>query len=42
MDHPAIRQFFSGPRGRAAQAQEKRQAHAPARTESEKQPSKPR
>jgi len=26
VDHPAIRQFFDGPRGRAAQEQEKRQA----------------
>ncbi len=28
MDHPAIRQFFDGPRGRAAQEQEKQQAGA--------------
>ena len=42
MDRPAIRQFFDGPRGRAAQEQEQRQAHASAKTESGKQPSKPR
>ena len=30
MDHPAIRQFFAGPRGRAAQEQEKQQAGAQA------------
>ena len=38
MDHPAIRQFFSGPRGRAAQAQRQ----APAQTDSEERPSKPK
>jgi phospholipid/cholesterol/gamma-HCH transport system ATP-binding protein len=40
MDHPAIRQFFEGPRGRAAQEQEKRQAGGRADTKSEKPPSK--
>jgi len=42
MDHPAIRQFFDGPRGRAAGEQEKRQADAQAETQSEKRPSKPK
>ena len=42
MDHPAIRQFFDGPRGRAAQEQEKRQADAPAESKNEGQPSKPK
>jgi phospholipid/cholesterol/gamma-HCH transport system ATP-binding protein len=42
MDHPAIRQFFDGPRGRAAQGQEKRQAHGQTDTKSEKTSSKPK
>jgi phospholipid/cholesterol/gamma-HCH transport system ATP-binding protein len=42
MDHPAIRQFFSGPRGRAAQQQEQRQADAQSDSTSEKRPSKPK
>ena len=42
MDHPAIRQFFDGPRGRAAQEQEQRQAHGQTDTKSEKPPSKPK
>ena len=42
MDHPAIRQFFDGPRGRAAQEQEEQQAEAPADTNSEEPPSKPK
>jgi phospholipid/cholesterol/gamma-HCH transport system ATP-binding protein len=42
MDHPAIRQFFDGPRGRAAEEQEKRQAGAAATTTSERPPSKPK
>ncbi len=40
MDAPAVRQFFDGPRGRAAQEQEQRQAGA--QTESEIRPSKPK
>jgi phospholipid/cholesterol/gamma-HCH transport system ATP-binding protein len=42
MDHPAIRQFFDGPRGRAAQEQETRQAHTHPDTQSERLPSKPK
>ena len=42
MDHPAIRQFFDGPRGRAAQEQEERQATMPAKNSSGKPSSKPR
>ncbi len=42
LDDPAIRQFFDGPRGRAAQNQEKRQAVAHTDTKSERPPSKPR
>jgi phospholipid/cholesterol/gamma-HCH transport system ATP-binding protein len=42
MDHPAIRQFFDGPRGRAAEEQEKRQADAQTDSKSEKRPSKPK
>lgn len=42
MDHPAIRQFFSGPRGRAAQQREQRQTHAQTDSTSEKRPSKPK
>jgi len=42
MDHPAIRQFFSGARGRAAQQQEQRQADAQTDSTSEKRPSKPK
>jgi len=42
MQHPAIRKFFDGPRGRAAQEQENRQAHVQTDTQSEKPPSKPK
>ena len=42
MDNPAIRQFFDGPRGRAAQEQEKRQADMQTGAKSEKRPSKPK
>ena len=42
MDNPAIRQFFDGPRGRAAQEQEERQADAQPDTKKEKPPSKPK
>ena len=41
-DHPAIRQFFDGPRGRAAQEQSKRQAAAPAGGKIERPSSKPK
>jgi len=41
-DHPAIRQFFDGPRGRAAQEQGKRQAAAPAGGKIERPSSKPK
>ena len=42
MDHPAIRQFFDGPRGRAAQEQETRQADTHTDTQSGRPPSKPK
>jgi phospholipid/cholesterol/gamma-HCH transport system ATP-binding protein len=46
MDHPAIRQFFDGPRGRAAQEQayvsDKRQADVQTDMKNEKRPSKPK
>ncbi len=42
MDDPAIRQFFDGPRARAAQDQDKRQAHVQTDTKNEKRPSKPK
>ena len=42
MDHPAIRQFFDTPRGRAAQEQEARQANAHTDTRTERPPSKPK
>ena len=42
MDDPAIRQFFDGPRARAAQDQDKRQAHVRTDMKSEKPPSKPK
>jgi phospholipid/cholesterol/gamma-HCH transport system ATP-binding protein len=42
MNHPGIRQFFDGPRGRAAQQQEARQADAQTDAKSEKRPSKPK
>ena len=42
MEHPGIRQFFDGPRGRTAQEQEKRQAARQADKLSERLPSKPR
>jgi phospholipid/cholesterol/gamma-HCH transport system ATP-binding protein len=38
VDHPAIRQFFDGPRGRAAQEQEKRQAGEQIDAKKEKRP----
>jgi len=41
-DHPAIRQFFDGPRGRAAQEQNQRQAAALADGQIERPSSKPR
>jgi len=41
-DHPAIRQFFDGPRGRAAQEQNQRQAAALAGGKIERPSSKPR
>jgi len=41
-DHPAIRQFFDGPRGRAAQEQNQRQASALAGGKIERPSSKPR
>ena len=42
MDNPAIRQFFEGPRGRAAQQQEKRQAGVRTSGKSERLSSKPK
>ena len=42
MDNPAIRKFFGGPRGRAAQEQEQRQAGARSSEEPGRPPSKPR
>ena len=42
MDHPAIRQFFDGPRGRAAEQQEKQQAGAQTRAETGATSSKPK
>jgi len=42
MDNPAIRKFFDGPRGRAAQEQEKRQADVQTDTKNGKRPSKPK
>jgi phospholipid/cholesterol/gamma-HCH transport system ATP-binding protein len=42
MEHPAIRKFFDGPRGRAAQEQEKRQADTPIDAKNGKPPSKPK
>lgn len=42
MDNPAIRQFFDGPRGRAAQDQEKHQAAAQASDKTGRSPSKPK
>ena len=42
MDNPAIRQFFDGPRGRAAQQQEKRQAGGPGNGAIARPSSKPR
>ena len=42
MDHPAIRKFFDGERGRAAQQQDKRQADTPIITEKEGLSSKPK
>jgi len=41
MDHPAIRPFFDGPRGRAAQEQQRQPAAQPAAAQ-EEAPSKPR
>jgi len=42
MDHPAIRQFFDGPRGRTAQEQEKQQARARPRGIGGRRSSKPK
>ena len=42
MDHPAIRQFFDGPRGRAAEQQEKQQAGAQTRAKTGATSSKPK
>jgi phospholipid/cholesterol/gamma-HCH transport system ATP-binding protein len=42
MAHPAVRPFFDGPRGRAAQQQEARQAHAQTDSGSRGSPSKPK
>ncbi|MEK6246374.1 MAG: ATP-binding cassette domain-containing protein [Pseudomonadota bacterium] len=42
MEHPAIQKFFDGPRGRAAQEQEKRQADVQIDTKNGQQPSKPK
>jgi phospholipid/cholesterol/gamma-HCH transport system ATP-binding protein len=42
MPHPAIRKFFDGPRGRAAQEQEERQTDVQTPMGSEKPPSKPK
>ena len=42
MDHPAIRQFFDGPRGRAAQEQEERQADVQTDSKGGRRPSKPK
>ena len=42
MDHPAIRQFFDGPRGRAAQEQEKQQAEVQTSGKIERPSSKPK
>jgi len=42
MEHPAIRKFFDGPRGRAAQEQEKQRAPGKSGRPNEEPPSKPR
>ena len=42
MDNPAIRQFFDGPRGRAAQEQDNRQADVRSDSKNGKRPSKPK
>ena len=42
MDHPDIRKFFDGPRGRAAQEQEKQRVPVDSGRPSEEPPSKPR
>ena len=42
LDQPAVRKFFDGPRGRAAQEQGKRHMHVQTDTKSEKPPSKPK
>jgi len=42
MDDPAIRQFFDGPRGRAAQEQEERQADVQTDSKGGRRPSKPK
>ena len=42
MDHPAIRQFFDGPRARAAQEQEKRRPEVQVSGKSEEPSSKPK
>jgi phospholipid/cholesterol/gamma-HCH transport system ATP-binding protein len=42
MDNPAVRQFFDGPRGRAAQQQKKQQAAGKANEKIEEPSSKPK
>ncbi len=42
MDHPAVRKFFEGPRGRAAQEQRERQADGDTAANEGRQPSKPK
>ena len=42
MDQPSIRQFFDGPRGRAAQPQDQRLAAGQTRPTTGSPPSKPR
>ncbi|MDP1906793.1 MAG: ATP-binding cassette domain-containing protein [Hyphomicrobium sp.] len=42
MDHPAVRKFFEGPRGRAAQEQGERQADGDTAANEGRQPSKPK
>jgi phospholipid/cholesterol/gamma-HCH transport system ATP-binding protein len=42
MEHPAVRKFFDGPRGRAAQEQEKRQADVRSEPINGERPSKPK
>jgi phospholipid/cholesterol/gamma-HCH transport system ATP-binding protein len=42
MEHPAIRQFFDGPRGRAAQAQKRQHADLPTNEQNGEPSSKPK